>query len=100
MSEDFSRFFKPGRVHRQIYSDPHSVEREMQRSLKRGAGLEPVSMEEDVVAAMGDSSVPPPDAAFDRQWALTVLERRVIDFMTPPVKWLRDASKDFVAPAE
>src|SRR6185437_3040209 len=31
MNEDFSRFFKPGRVHRQIYSDPAIFDLEMQR---------------------------------------------------------------------
>ena len=31
MTEDFSRFFKPGRVHRQIYTDPAIFELEMER---------------------------------------------------------------------
>ena len=31
MSEDFSRFFKPGRVHRQLYTDPAIFELEMER---------------------------------------------------------------------
>jgi len=35
MNEDFSRFFKPGRVHRQIYSDPAIFEVEMQRIFGR-----------------------------------------------------------------
>ena len=29
MSKDFSRFFKPGRVHRRIYTDPEIFELEM-----------------------------------------------------------------------
>src|SRR4029079_5541355 len=31
MSEDFARFFKPGRVHRQIYTDPAIFDLEMER---------------------------------------------------------------------
>ena len=31
MSEDFSRFFAPGRVHRQLYTDPAIFELEMER---------------------------------------------------------------------
>src|SRR4029078_11961017 len=31
MSEDFSRFFKPGCVHRQLYTDPAVFEMEMAR---------------------------------------------------------------------
>ena len=31
MSEDFSRYFAPGRVHRRLYSDPAIFEAEMQR---------------------------------------------------------------------
>lgn len=52
-----------------------SRQREMQRSLKRGAGVVPASMEEDGVAEVSDAGALSPDAAFDRQWALTVLER-------------------------
>jgi phenylpropionate dioxygenase-like ring-hydroxylating dioxygenase large terminal subunit len=35
MSEDFSRFLRPGRVHRQIYSDPAIFEVEMERIFGR-----------------------------------------------------------------
>lgn len=52
-----------------------SRQREMQLSLKRGAGLVPVSMDEEGVVEVRDSGIISPDAAFDRQWALTVLER-------------------------
>lgn len=52
-----------------------SRQREMQLSLKRGAGLQTISMDEESVVEFCDSSVISPDAAFDRQWALTVLER-------------------------
>lgn len=52
-----------------------SRQRERHRSLKRGAGRENVSLEEDGVAEVQDGSVTSPDAAFDRQWALTMLER-------------------------
>ncbi len=52
-----------------------SRQREMHRSLKRGAGVEALSMDDDAVAEVRDDSQLAPDAAFDRQWALTVLER-------------------------
>ncbi|HCN28521.1 MAG TPA: RNA polymerase subunit sigma-24 [Verrucomicrobiales bacterium] len=52
-----------------------SRQREMQLSLKRGAGLQAVSMDEEGVVEVRDSGIISPDAAFDRQWALTVLER-------------------------
>lgn len=52
-----------------------SRQREIQHALKRGAGVATVSMEEKEVAAIWDCSVATPDAAFDRQWALTMLER-------------------------
>lgn len=52
-----------------------SRQRERQRSLKRGAGRVAVSLEDDGVAEVQDGSVISPDAAFDRQWALTMLER-------------------------
>ncbi|MGB3120156.1 MAG: sigma-70 family RNA polymerase sigma factor [Verrucomicrobiales bacterium] len=52
-----------------------SRQREMHRTLKRGAGVDPISMDEDGVAEVRDGSVISPDAAFDRQWALTMLER-------------------------
>ena len=52
-----------------------SRQREIHFSLKRGAGLQPVSLDEDGVPDIRDHQVMSPDAAFDRQWALTVLER-------------------------
>lgn len=52
-----------------------SRQREMHRSLKRGAGRELLSMEEDGIAEVQDEGIISPDAAFDRQWALTMLER-------------------------
>ncbi|PAW84055.1 MAG: RNA polymerase subunit sigma-24 [Pedosphaera sp. Tous-C6FEB] len=51
---------------------------EAARRLKRGGGVEPVSLhdtEADEARAVADMSVLSPDAAFDRQWALTVLAR-------------------------
>lgn len=53
-------------------------QRETGRSLKRGAGLEPVSLEDTEVRDMPDARLPTPDAAFDKQWALTVLERSLL----------------------
>ncbi len=52
-----------------------SRQREMHRSLKRGAGLEAVSMDDEGVAEVRDGRMVSPDTAFDRQWALTMLER-------------------------
>ena len=46
-----------------------SRQREMRRSLKRGVGVEVVSLEENGVAEVRDGSVASPDAAFDRQWS-------------------------------
>jgi RNA polymerase sigma-70 factor (ECF subfamily) len=52
-----------------------SRQREIQRTLKRGAGQAAVSMDDDDVAEVQDVGMLSPDAAFDRQWALTMLER-------------------------
>jgi DNA-directed RNA polymerase specialized sigma24 family protein len=53
--------------------------REAEQRLRRGAGLKPLSMEMEMeglpVLAIADEENLPPDAAFDRQWALTVLTR-------------------------
>jgi RNA polymerase sigma-70 factor (ECF subfamily) len=53
--------------------------REAEQRLRRGSGLKPLSIEmetEDSPAlAIADEESLPPDAAFDRQWALTVLTR-------------------------
>ena len=53
--------------------------REAEQRLRRGGGVKPLSVEmesEDSPAlAIADEENLPPDAAFDRQWALTVLTR-------------------------
>lgn len=52
--------------------------REAARRIKRGRGAECVSLDDDEKAearSVPDASVLTPDAAFDRQWALTVLAR-------------------------
>jgi RNA polymerase sigma-70 factor (ECF subfamily) len=58
----------------------HFVSRqwEIQRTLKRGAGREAASLDDDDVAEVRDGGVLSPDAAFDRQWALTMLERSLV----------------------
>lgn len=51
---------------------------EAARRLKRGGGADPISLHDTETGeprAVPDSSVLSPDAAFDRQWALTVLAR-------------------------
>ncbi|MDP1587894.1 MAG: sigma-70 family RNA polymerase sigma factor, partial [Prosthecobacter sp.] len=52
-----------------------SHQREAARSLKRGGGVSPISLDEDASAirAIPDGQALSPEAAFDRQWALTVL---------------------------
>jgi DNA-directed RNA polymerase specialized sigma24 family protein len=55
-----------------------SHRREAARRLKRGGGAECVSLDDDEKAearSVADARVLTPDAAFDRQWALTVLAR-------------------------
>jgi DNA-directed RNA polymerase specialized sigma24 family protein len=50
-----------------------SHHREAVRRLKRGGGLENISLNETEARSMPDAGVLSPDAAFDRQWALTVV---------------------------
>ncbi len=55
-----------------------SHQRESARRLKRGGGVENISLndtEAGEARALPDAGVLSPDAAFDRQWALTVLAR-------------------------
>jgi RNA polymerase sigma-70 factor (ECF subfamily) len=50
-----------------------SHHREAMRRLKRGGGRENLSLNETEACSVPDASVLSPDAAFDRQWALTVV---------------------------
>lgn len=52
-----------------------SHHRESVLRMKRGGGLEPVSMDDEEVKALSDDRQISPDAEFDRQWAVTVLTR-------------------------
>jgi len=52
-----------------------SHHREAQQRLKRGGQVEHVSLHEEGVPEIPDSLALAPDAAFDRSWALTVLNR-------------------------
>jgi RNA polymerase sigma-70 factor (ECF subfamily) len=55
-----------------------SHHREAWRRLKRGSGVENISLHDTDAGearSVADASVLSPDAAFDRQWALTVLAR-------------------------
>jgi len=52
-----------------------SHQREAQRRLKRGGGAENLSLNETEACSVPDAGVLSPDAAFDRQWALTVVAR-------------------------
>jgi len=50
-----------------------SHHREASRRLKRGGGVENTALNETEAQALPDAGVLSPDAAFDQQWALTVL---------------------------
>lgn len=50
-------------------------QREAAGRLKRGGGLPAVSLDDDEAAAVRDAGQLPPDAEFDRQWAMTVIAR-------------------------
>jgi len=50
-----------------------SHHREARRRLKRGGGMEAISLNDTEAGSVPDASVLSPDAAFDRQWALTVV---------------------------
>jgi len=50
-----------------------SHQREAQRRLKRGGGAENLSLNDTEARSVPDAGVLSPDAAFDRQWALTVV---------------------------
>lgn len=52
-----------------------SSQREAARCLKRGGGAEDVPLDDEEVCEVPDARLPSPDADFDRQWAVTVLER-------------------------
>jgi len=47
--------------------------REARRRLKRGGGAENVSLDQPEAGSVPDAGVLTPDAAFDQQWALTVV---------------------------
>ena len=50
-----------------------SHQREASRRLKRGGGVENISIHETEGRSVPDAAVLSPDAAFDQQWALTVV---------------------------
>ncbi|MDR3458166.1 MAG: sigma-70 family RNA polymerase sigma factor [Verrucomicrobiae bacterium] len=50
-----------------------SHQRESRQRLKRGGGVENISLHETEARSVPDAGVLSPDAAFDRQWALTVV---------------------------
>jgi DNA-directed RNA polymerase specialized sigma24 family protein len=52
-----------------------SNQREARRRHKRGGGVENISLNETEARSVPDAGVLSPDAAFDRQWALTVVAR-------------------------
>ncbi len=52
-----------------------SHHREAAKRMKRGGGAERVPLDDESVGTVADERQVSPDAAFDRQWALTVLAR-------------------------
>lgn len=50
-------------------------QREAARRLKRGGGIEAVSLDDGEAAQVPDARLLSPDAEFDRQWAMTVITR-------------------------
>jgi len=52
-----------------------SHQKQEARRLKRGGGAEVLSVDEPEVAELPDTRLPSPDAAFDLQWARTVMAR-------------------------
>ena len=50
-----------------------SHQREARQRLKRGGGAPKISLNDTEVGSMPDAAVLSPDAAFDQQWALTVV---------------------------
>ena len=50
-----------------------SHQREARQRLKRGGGVPNISLDETEACSVPDARVLSPDAAFDRQWALTVV---------------------------
>lgn len=51
--------------------------RDAARRLKRGGGIAPVSLDDEEVSEVPDARGLAPDAAFDRQWAMTVIVRGI-----------------------
>ena len=47
--------------------------------MKRGGGVETASLDDTEAQVVADARQPAPDAAFDRQWALTLLSRALSD---------------------
>jgi len=54
-----------------------SHEREAARRVKRGGGVEPLPIDDEAVGPLPDARQVSPDAAFDQQWAMTVMARAV-----------------------
>jgi RNA polymerase sigma-70 factor (ECF subfamily) len=50
-------------------------QREAARRMKRGGGMQVVSLDDEDAIAVPDERQLPPDVVFDRQWAITVMSR-------------------------
>ena len=54
-------------------------QREAAQRMKRGGGVDVASLDEPEAQVVADARQPSPDAAFDRQWALTLLSHALGD---------------------
>lgn len=75
-----------------------SRHRDARRSLKRGAGQAALSLDDEDVGEVTDARQLSPDAEFDRQWALTMLERSLQALRVQCLVEGKDAFFDHVRP--
>lgn len=69
-----------------------SRQREAAQRLKRGGGLNPEPLEEEILAAAGTVDRLSPESEFDRQWALTVLSRALA---TLEAEWVQEGKAEW-----
>lgn len=75
-----------------------SRQRETAGRLKRGGHLQMQPLDDDEACAVPDTDHPSPDAAFDRQWAITVLARALESLRQECIEQQRNTFFDKVKP--